>query len=88
MLRGTVLGAAIWDPRPQRRAVHLEDQFDAVLYLGPPSSMTASKLDPKLCSDRAYIEMRLQRLALIPPPPGVAVTPAEQLKEYCAHPEQ
>jgi hypothetical protein len=48
--------------------------------------MTSSKLAPALCSDRAYIEMRLSRLAVLPPPPGAAFTPADQLKDYCAHP--
>ena len=48
--------------------------------------MTASKLAPALCSDRAYVEMRLSRLALVPPPPGATIAPADQLKDYCAHP--
>jgi hypothetical protein len=86
MLRGTVLGSTIWDSRPQRRPVRMEDQFDAILYLGPPSSMTAAKLAPTLCSDRVYMAMRTWRLGLIPPPPGAAFNPAGQLKEYCAHP--
>jgi hypothetical protein len=30
--------------------------------------------------------MRLWRLNLIPPPPGATFSPAEQLKDYCAHP--
>jgi hypothetical protein len=86
MLRGTVLGSTIWDPRPQRRPVRMEEQIDAILYLGPPSSMTAAKLATALCSDRIYMDMRSWRLGLIPPPPGAAFTPAEQLKEYCAQP--
>jgi hypothetical protein len=84
-LRGTGLGSTIWDPRPQRRPVRMEEQFDAILYLGPPSSMTAAKLAPALCSDRIYMQMRRWRLGLIPPPPGVAVTLAEQLKDHCAN---
>lgn len=86
MLRGTGPGSTLWEPRPQRRAVRMEEQFDAILYLGHPSSMTAAKLATALCSDRTYMEMRSWRLGLIPPPPGAAVSPAEQLKEYCAHP--
>jgi hypothetical protein len=86
MLRGTVLGSAIWDQAPQRRSVRIEDQFDAILYLGAPSSMTAATLAPELSSDRAYIEMRLGRLGLIPPPPGAISTPADQLKDHCTHP--
>ena len=85
MLRGTVLGSARWDPDPKRRPVRIEEQFDAILYLGPPSSMTASRLAPTLCSDPAYMEMRLWRLSLLPPPPGATFAPADQLKDYCAH---
>lgn len=48
--------------------------------------MTMSKLSPALCSDAAYMEMRLKRQSLIPPPPGAPSTPADQLKDYCAHP--
>lgn len=86
MLAGTALGSAIWAPGLQRRAVRAEEQNDAILYLGPPSSMTASKLAPALCSDRDYMEKRLSRLALIPPPPGAAFSPAQQMKDYCAPP--
>lgn len=86
LLRSTLPGSTIWDPRPQRRPVRMEEQFDAILYLGPPSSMTSARLVPALCSDRAYMEMRTWRLGLIPPPPGAALTPADQLKENCAHP--
>src|SRR5204862_588404 len=61
ILRGTSLGSAIWEPGPQRRPVRMEDQFAAILYLGPPSSMTASKLSPAPSSERAQTEMRLLR---------------------------
>jgi hypothetical protein len=87
ILRGTTLGAAIWEPGPQRRPVRMEDQADAILYLGPPSSMTMSKLSPALCSDPVYMKMRLGRLSLVSPPAGATFSPADQLKDYCAHPE-
>ncbi len=86
LLRGTLLGSTIWDPGPQRRPVRMEEQFDAILYLGPPSSMTSARMAPVLCSDRDYMKMRTWRLGLIPPPPGATLTPADQLKENCAHP--
>lgn len=85
-LRGTTLGSAIWDSSPQRRPVRMEDQFDTILYLGPPSSMTMSKLSPALCANRAYMEMRLGRLGLVPAPPGANFSPADQLRDYCSHP--
>ena len=82
ILRDTTLGAAMTDGR--RR---LADQFNAVLYLGSPGEMTLSKLPRALCSDHSYLEMRLARLALIPPPPSAAVSPIQMLKEYCQHPD-
>jgi hypothetical protein len=64
----------------------MEEQFDALLYLGAPSEMTTVQLSPELCSDRSYMEMRLSRLSLVPRPLGAPVTPANRLKEYCANP--
>ena len=86
ILRGTPLGATIWDPNPQRRPVRLEEQFDALLYLGPPGSMTMSQLAKSLCADRSYLAMRTKRLDLVPPPSGVPSLSA-QLKESCANPD-
>ena len=43
---------------------NMEDQFDAVLYLGPVSSITQSLLSPSLCADAEYTKMRLARMAL------------------------
>jgi hypothetical protein len=37
---------------------------DAVLYLGPPSTMTTSPLPKSLCDDADYIAMRRERMAL------------------------
>ena len=88
ILRGTILGSATWGARPDQPPIRMEEQFDAILYLGPPSSMTMSKLSPALCSDRSYMEMRLRRLNLLPSPLGATFTPANQLKDYCSHAER
>jgi len=68
----------------------MEDQFDAVLYVGPPSSITVRRgeIAPSLCADAEYMHMRLGRMGLVDPPgrvlsPGV-VSPADRLKQYCA----
>lgn len=50
----------------------MEEAFDAVLYLGPPSSITYARLPVSLCADRDYVQMRRQRLAL---GPSVATLP-------------
>jgi hypothetical protein len=67
-------------PRDQWKSLRAEDQFDAVLYLGPPSAMTRSKWSPALCSDSAYMAMRLKRIAMS----GLPKAEAERLKKYCA----
>jgi hypothetical protein len=64
-------------PKDQWRTLRMEDQFDALLYLGPPSSMTRSRLSPALCADSAYMEMRLSRMSLVK-------QPTDGLKNYCA----
>jgi hypothetical protein len=53
----------------------MEEQFDAVLYLGPVSSITMSQLPAALCGDAEYTKMRLRRMALLAGgPTGPAVT--------------
>ncbi len=99
ILRGTALGAAdfaSYYPRPlmigsdgkplpdRRRPMRMEDQLDALLYLGPPSGMMMASLSPALCSDPAYLEMRLRRTALLPLPPNGAASPVDRLKQHCA----
>jgi hypothetical protein len=86
ILRETQLGAANFSSGPRQRPVRMEDQFDALLYLGPPSETTSAQLSPTLCSDQTYMEMRLSRLALVPPPSGAPISPADRLKEACAGP--
>jgi hypothetical protein len=88
LLRDTLLGTApfttIFPVRgDQLRAMRIEDQFDAWLYLGPRSSLKTSPLAPAHCLDAAYMEMRTSRMKLLPGPPG-APDPGEQLKRYCA----
>jgi hypothetical protein len=59
------------------------DPFDAVVYLGPFPRITIARIAPALCGDAGYLEMRLRRMALLPPPPGAPMPPAERLKEHC-----
>jgi len=67
-------------PRDQWRSLRMEDQFDALLYLGPPPEITQSRLSPTLCSESGYLEMRLKRIALA----GLPQAEADQLKQVCA----
>jgi hypothetical protein len=70
-------------PRAEWRSLKMEDQFDALLYLGSPASITMSRLSPALCADTAYMQMRLWRMSLAPFPAGPA-NPVDRLKQYCA----
>ena len=40
------------------RSPVMQEQFDAILYLGPPPGLTCSQLSPALSSDPEYIKMR------------------------------
>jgi len=68
----------------------MDEQFDAVLYLGDVSTITIwrGEVSPSLCADAEYMKMRLSRMALIDPPgtklpPGIQ-SPADRLRQYCA----
>ena len=56
----------------------MQDVVDAILYLGPPSSITQSRLSRELCVDPAYIKMRVDRLS------EFASMPAAAFKAECA----
>lgn len=71
VLRGTMLGAARFAQvygltGLEFKSVRMEEQFDAVLYLGPPGSLTQAQLSMARCSDQAYMKMRLSRMAMVP----------------------
>ena len=73
IVRGTKLGALDFkyfagletDP-----PTTMEAQYDAVLYLGPVSSITFAELTAALCADDEYRRMRLARMALGPGGPN------------------
>ncbi len=60
-----------------------EQPYDAVMNLGPFSAITIERIAPTLCADTKYMEMRLRRMAIVPPPPGAPMPPIERLKEHC-----
>jgi hypothetical protein len=66
-------------PRDQWRRLRMEDQVDAVLYLGAPSEITDRPFPPALCADPTYMKMRLDRFALMGMSAG-----ADRLKRDCA----
>jgi hypothetical protein len=64
----------------------MQEQFDAVLYLGPKSDITYAELPKSLCADPEYVEMRANRLSVMRPPPGAPTTepsPADDFRRAC-----
>jgi hypothetical protein len=60
------------------KMMRMEDEFNALLYLGPPSSMTNTTIPAALCHDSQYVNTRLRRLARFGPPVEV-----ENFKKAC-----
>lgn len=60
----------------------MQDQFDAILYIGPKSSMTYSKLTKASCADQEYMQMRLGRMKISAGPN--ADTAGAKLQEFCS----
>jgi hypothetical protein len=54
--------------RDQWRTLRVEEQVDAILYLGRGAAQAA--LSPGLCDDPNYVRMRLERIALAGLPPA------------------
>jgi len=88
LLRGTTVGMKeftffVPDSGMNTPSFRFEDQVDAMLYLGPPSTMTTSMVPAALCADEDYVSMRTSRMALDPGPPG-SLPPLERLRRNCA----
>ena len=63
----------------------MEEQFDAVLYLGPREAMSQSQLSPALCGDASYVELRIRRMELVSQTtPGGPSGPIMRFRESCA----
>ena len=52
-------------PKDQWRVVPMQQMFDALLYLGPASTITTSRISAELCADTAYRQMRRDRMLLL-----------------------
>jgi len=65
-------------PRDAWQTMRMEDEFDAVLYLGPPSTLTNAPVSAALCQDRQFANSRLERLTRFAPPVEV-----ENFKKAC-----
>jgi len=72
-------GAFVPIPRDQWVELRMEEQIDAVLYLGPASTRRLAPPPTSICADRAWVDVRLKRMALA----GVPPSEAAQLKALC-----
>lgn len=93
LLRGMPLGATplvsyqpvtfIVDGRPSTidpaLSPRMEDEFDAVLYIGAPSTIRMALPSPTLCNDADYLAMRFFRMNLVS-----MAAQVEQARQYCA----
>jgi hypothetical protein len=62
LIRGTTLEQAPFksSPYPSTTVIAEDKQFDAILYLGHPLTMTYARFTPQLCEDAEYIRLRSQ----------------------------
>jgi hypothetical protein len=83
MIRGTTIGQKFYaqfypmPPAPGWNRVLMQDQFDAVLYLGAKQP-TMALMPPSLCRDEPYMKMRIARLN------AVAPSSVDGFKKLCA----
>jgi hypothetical protein len=79
-IRSFASGTFVPIPASEFRTVAIEDQIDAVLYLGPRTPDGSSHEVPReLCSEPDWLDEQVRRTALAAPR-----TEAERLKEHCA----
>jgi hypothetical protein len=57
--------------REEWKVMRMEEQFDALLYLGPPGSMTTTSVPAGLCADADFVKRRTNRLTRFGPPAEV-----------------
>jgi hypothetical protein len=67
-------------PREQWADLAFDQQFDAVLYLGPSSTRTQTEPSKAVCDEPGYVDTRLKRISLAGLPPSVA----KQVHDFCA----
>jgi len=65
---GVKAGQLVPIPREEWKVMRMEEQFDALLYLGPPASMTMTSVPASLCSDADFVKRRIDRLTRFGPP--------------------
>lgn len=87
LLRGTALGREDFTkfyPSPRvPPPLRMEDQFDALMYFGPASTITFTPGTRDRCSDRAYLDVHIARMSLSGLPPAEI----DRVRRACAEPK-
>ena len=73
-------GSFVSIPREQWIQLRREELMDAMVYLGPKSTVALEPLSPTICADPGYLDTRLARMALA----GFPQSEADRLKQFCA----
>jgi hypothetical protein len=71
-------GKLVQVPREEWKALEMQSQFDALLYLGPVSAMTTASVPTALCQDTVFVRRRVDRLTRFGPPPEL-----QRFKQAC-----
>jgi hypothetical protein len=66
-------------PEAEWRKLPVEDQLDAVLYLGRQSTLTTTVPSGARCAEPGYLEERLRRIALT----GIPAFEADLARQVC-----
>ncbi len=66
-------------PKEQWATRRMDEQFDALIYLGPKSTRHDAELSPTICADHENIERHLHRMSIVGLPPSES----DRLKKLC-----
>ncbi len=72
-------GAMVPVTKDQWRPLAIEDQLDALLYLGPGADMTAVVVPPRACDGPGFVAERLRRIVLA----GIPAFEADRIRTLC-----
>lgn len=74
-----VAGKMAMVPESDWRKLAVEDQLDAILYLGPRSALTTASPSGRRCGEPGYLDERLRRIALT----GIPAFEADTARKVC-----
>jgi hypothetical protein len=72
-------GRLVQVPEAEWRKLAIEDQLDAVLFLGRQSTLTTTTPSGARCTEPGYLEERLRRIALT----GIPAVEADRARQLC-----